>query len=47
MRTRTSQPEGAAVAPHGELQPQALPNQITKPIGTVDHWWLAEFTEAP
>jgi hypothetical protein len=30
-----------AVAPHGTLQPDALPTQITTPIGTPAHWWLA------
>jgi hypothetical protein len=32
-----------AVAPHGALQPAALPNQITKPIGSPAMWWLAVF----
>ena len=32
-----------AVAPHGEVQPDLLPVQITFPIGTADHWWLAFF----
>ncbi len=32
-----------AIAPHGALQPDLLPMQITTPIGTTDHWWLAIF----
>jgi len=32
-----------AVAPHGALQPAVLPEQITTPIGTPAHWWLALF----
>jgi hypothetical protein len=32
-----------AVAPHGALQPDVMPNQIKFPIGTPDHWWLAIF----
>lgn len=32
-----------AVAPHGALQPQHLPDQITKPVGAPMHWWLAIF----
>lgn len=32
-----------AVAPHGALQPEALPNQISKPIGSPAFWWLAIF----
>lgn len=32
-----------AVAPHGELQPDVMPNQIKKPIGTPTFWWLAFF----
>ncbi|HZD54205.1 MAG TPA: hypothetical protein VE175_14240 [Woeseiaceae bacterium] len=32
-----------AVAPHGMLQPDLLPTQITTPIGTPDYWWLALF----
>jgi hypothetical protein len=32
-----------AVAPHGALQPDVMPNQITTPIGTPAHWWLAFF----
>lgn len=32
-----------AVAPHGALQPDVMPNQIKTPIGTPDHWWLAFF----
>jgi hypothetical protein len=40
-------PRGAevhvAIAPHGEVQPDLLPTQITTPIGTADHWWQAIF----
>jgi hypothetical protein len=32
-----------AVAPHGMLQPDLLPTQLTTPIGVPDHWWLALF----
>lgn len=32
-----------AVAPHGRLQPGAMPNQIQTPIGSSDFWWLAFF----
>ncbi len=32
-----------AVAPHGGLQPDILPTQITFPIGTSAEWWLAIF----
>lgn len=32
-----------AVAPHGTVQPDLLPTQITTPIGTPAHWWLAIF----
>jgi hypothetical protein len=32
-----------AVAPHGALQPDVLPDQITKPLGTPAHWWTAVF----
>jgi hypothetical protein len=32
-----------AVAPHGALQPEALPAQITTPIGSPDYWWIAIF----
>jgi hypothetical protein len=35
-----------AIAPHGALQPELLPTQITTPIGTLNHWWLALF-QAP
>ncbi|MGH3066830.1 MAG: hypothetical protein ACRDOF_11095 [Gaiellaceae bacterium] len=30
-----------AVAPHGKLIPELLPDQITKPIGNPDFWWIA------
>lgn len=40
-------PEGAkvhlAVAPHGALDPDKLPEQIKTPSGTPDHWWFALF----
>jgi hypothetical protein len=32
-----------AVAPHGKLVPELLPDQITKPIGNPSFWWLAIF----
>jgi hypothetical protein len=32
-----------AVAPHGALDPALLPDQITKPIGSPDFWWIAIF----
>lgn len=32
-----------AVAPHGALQPDVLPDQIKKPIGSPPFWWLAIF----
>jgi len=32
-----------AVAPHGQLQPHMLPNQITTPIGNPNYWWAAVF----
>lgn len=32
-----------AVAPHGGLQPDMLPTQITFPIGSGEVWWLAIF----
>ena len=45
--TPLENPEGAevhvAVAPHGTLQPNLLPSQITTPIGSSAHWWLAIF----
>lgn len=34
-----------AVAPHGALQPDVMPNQIKMPIGTPAHWWLAIFED--
>ncbi len=46
-----SNPSGAevhlAVAPHGTLQPDQLPGQITLPIGGPADWWLAFFKPAP
>ena len=42
-----SNPAGAeihlAIAPHGMLQPEMLPNQINTPIGSPDYWWVAIF----
>ena len=32
-----------AVAPHGMLQPELLPNQMQTPIGSGPFWWLALF----
>lgn len=32
-----------AVAPHGQLDPAVMPNQITMPIGSPPMWWLAIF----
>lgn len=32
-----------AVAPHGALQPDLMPVQITFPIGSSPFWWLAMF----
>lgn len=32
-----------AIAPHGTLQPQLLPDQIQTPIGSGPFWWLAFF----
>lgn len=32
-----------AIAPHGALQPETLPNQITTPIGDPSYWWVAFF----
>ena len=32
-----------AVAPHGALAPELLPEQITTPAGTPAHWWLGIF----
>jgi hypothetical protein len=33
-----------AVAPHGEVRPELLPDQISKPIGSPPFWWVAIFT---
>ena len=42
-----SNPAGAevhlAIAPHGTVQPDLLPTQITTPIGGPPNWWLAFF----
>lgn len=32
-----------AIAPHGALQPETLPYQITTPIGDPSYWWVAFF----
>lgn len=32
-----------AVAPHGEVRPELLPDQISKPIGSPPFWWIAVF----
>lgn len=32
-----------AIAPHGALQPETLPNQIQTPIGDPGFWWIALF----
>jgi hypothetical protein len=32
-----------AVAPHGALQPEILPEQITRPLGDPSFWWTAIF----
>lgn len=32
-----------SVAPHGALQPQVLPEQISRPIGNPGFWWTAIF----
>ncbi len=32
-----------AVAPHGMLQPDHMPNQIQTPIGDPSYWWVALF----
>jgi len=32
-----------AVAPHGAVIPELMPDQITKPIGGLPFWWLAGF----
>lgn len=32
-----------AVAPHGKLDPELLPDQITKPIGNPSFWWISIF----
>lgn len=32
-----------AVAPHGALDPEQLPEQMQTPAGTADHWWFALF----
>jgi hypothetical protein len=32
-----------AVAPHGQVDPALLPDQIKKPIGSPPFWWIAAF----
>jgi hypothetical protein len=32
-----------AIAPHGAIQPEAMPNQIKTPIGNPTFWWLGLF----
>lgn len=32
-----------AIAPHGALQPETLPYQITTPIGNPSYWWVSLF----
>lgn len=32
-----------AVAPHGELQPNVMPDQTSTPIGSPPYWWHAQF----
>ena len=32
-----------AIAPHGKLLPDQLPNQVKMPIGSPDFWWSAVF----
>lgn len=34
-----------AVAPHGRLLPEFMPNQINFPIGSAPFWWLAFFPD--
>ncbi len=36
-----------AVAPHGRLLPDQLPNQVKMPIGTSAVWWLSFFIPLP
>lgn len=40
-------PDGAeihvAVAPHGVLVPELMPDQISTPVGSPPFWWLAQF----
>lgn len=35
-----------AIAPHGALQPETMPNQIQTPIGGPEYWWIAAFPPA-
>ena len=32
-----------AVAPHGVLVPELMPDQIRTPVGSPPFWWLAQF----
>jgi hypothetical protein len=32
-----------AIAPHGALQPETMPNQLQTPIGGPSYWWIAAF----
>ena len=32
-----------AIAPHGALQPETMPNQFQTPIGGPEFWWIAVF----
>lgn len=32
-----------AIAPHGALQPETMPNQLQTPIGDPGFWWIALF----
>ncbi len=34
-----------AVAPHGALDPDIMPDQIKTPAGTPGHWWVSLFDE--
>ena len=44
---RLIEPETAevhlAIAPHGALVSEFMPQQIQTPIGSLDHWWMAFF----
>jgi hypothetical protein len=34
-----------AVAPHGAIEPDIMPEQIKTPAGTSAHWWVSIFEE--